>query len=71
MLGALHKDPRDVFLLGLSSRGGNMALQIDLHIFPCQKFEIWNPSDFSLALAAKDFKANFKCGHFLISEPEA
>lgn len=56
MFGALHKDPCDMFLLGLTSRGGNMALQIDLHIFPCQKFEIWNPADFFFfALAAKDF----------------
>lgn len=48
-----------------------MALQIDLHIFPCQKFEIWNPADFFFSLAAKDFKASFKCGHFLISELDA
>lgn len=35
-----------MFLLGLSSKGENTALRVDLHIFPCQKPEIWDPADF-------------------------
>lgn len=34
----------------LSSKVGNMALRIDLHIFPCQRFEIWDPADFSFSV---------------------
>lgn len=45
MFGASHKDPCAMFRLGLSSKGGNMALRIDLHIFPCQRFEIWDPAN--------------------------
>lgn len=44
MFGASHEDPGAMFRL--SSKGGNMALRIDLHIFPCQRFEIWDPADF-------------------------
>lgn len=68
MCSALLKDPCDTFLFGLCSSGGNVALQIHLHRFPCQNFEIWNPTDsIFFPLAAKDFRANFKRGHFLIS----
>lgn len=46
MFGASHKDPCAMFRLGLSSKGGNMALRIYLHICLCQRFEIWDPADF-------------------------